>query len=296
MADFPNPKATRRSIPDWILVLARTTLRSSSMRMRLTEADLRFLVETVATERRDHDHIIELVRDKEDFLEQMLEDPRLVERLKKQDEALVRVSPYMLFSVLMREVRRVLQQRGYVYEPEARGKSIAIFEAPAVVELLSVPEAQEYLVEMLYSFVKTDSGVVYWKERGAWHRRRFNDSDMDDMIALAGMVDPELKPRYYQRIADIALFLSGIFPEQAVRVVARTRSTVTAHRTLQDYEREGKQFYGLAAREVSGQALRHTLEVLAEKFTLARAALNELSKRLLATTREHYFGSAFEPS
>ena len=49
--------------------------------MRLTEADLKFVVETVATKRRDHDHIIGLVRDKDDLLEPMLEDPKLAERL-----------------------------------------------------------------------------------------------------------------------------------------------------------------------------------------------------------------------
>ena len=49
--------------------------------MRLTESDLKFVVETVATRRRDHDHIIGLIRDKDDLLEPMLEDPKLAERL-----------------------------------------------------------------------------------------------------------------------------------------------------------------------------------------------------------------------
>jgi hypothetical protein len=37
--------------------------------LHLTESDLRFLVETVATSRRDYNHIVDLVRDKEDLLE-----------------------------------------------------------------------------------------------------------------------------------------------------------------------------------------------------------------------------------
>ena len=49
--------------------------------MRLTESDLKFVVETVATRRRDHDHILELVRDREELLEVMLNDPKLAERL-----------------------------------------------------------------------------------------------------------------------------------------------------------------------------------------------------------------------
>ena len=49
--------------------------------LKLTEPDLRFLVETVATKRRDHDHVMELIRDKDEILDQMLDDPRLMERL-----------------------------------------------------------------------------------------------------------------------------------------------------------------------------------------------------------------------
>ncbi|HWI55965.1 MAG TPA: hypothetical protein VNZ22_01975 [Bacillota bacterium] len=259
------------------------------MLTRLTEPDLRFLVETVATQRQDHDHVLELVRDKEDFLEQMLDDPKLVERLLKDEESLVRISPYMLFSVLLREVRREVEKRGYVFEPETRGRRIAVFEAPAVVELLSAPEAREYLVHLLCSFVRTNTGVMYWREHGTWHRRRFNDSNMDDMIALARMVDPDLKPRYYQRVADIALFLSGIFPDQAVRVATRTRSTLRAERTLQDYEQEGQRFYSLAAKETNEPGLQSVLQTLSTKFILARTALNSLSDSYLKSHRARYF-------
>jgi len=257
--------------------------------MQLTEPDLRFLVETVATERRDYDHLVELVRDKEDFLEQMLDDPKLIERLLNDEEALVRISPYMLFSVLLREVKRQVERRGYVYEPESRGRRVVVFEGPGVVELLSNTSTREYLAGLLCSFVKTNTGVIYWKEKGTWHRRRFNDSDMDDMIALAQMVDPDLKPRYYQRVADIALFLSGIFPDQAVRVAARTRSTLTTHRTLQDYEHEGQRFYHLAAETTEQHSLRSVLQSLAERFVLARSALNQLSDGYLKEQKAHFF-------
>ncbi len=44
----------------------------------LSESDLKFVVQTVATRRQDHDRVMELVRGKEDLLEPMLEDPKLV--------------------------------------------------------------------------------------------------------------------------------------------------------------------------------------------------------------------------
>jgi hypothetical protein len=72
-------------------------LRWSKTMLHLSESDLRFLVETVATNRRDYDHVTNLIRDKEDLLEPMLEDPKLTERLFRDEEALVRVTPHMPF-------------------------------------------------------------------------------------------------------------------------------------------------------------------------------------------------------
>src|SRR6516165_8079341 len=187
--------------------------------LHLTESDLRFVVETVATSRRDYDHIVDLVRGKEDLLEPMLEDPKLMERLFREEEALVQISPHLLFSVLLRRLRKELDKEAYILDVDARRKRIPIFESPAVAEMLSDKKVRDYLAEMLYSFTRTNDGIIYWKELGTWHKRRFSDIDIDDMIELA-RIDPEMRPRLYKRIADIALFLSGIFPEHAVLFAA----------------------------------------------------------------------------
>ena len=257
--------------------------------LHLTESDLRFLVETVATRRRDYDHIVNLVRDKEDLLEPMLEDPKLTERLFRDEEAFVRISPHLLFAVLLRRVRHELKNEAYVFEVEPKGKRIPIFEAPAVAELLADKQTRDYLADMLSSFARTNSGVIYWKEHGAWHKRRFSDIDMDDMIELARLADPEMRPRLHKRVADIALFLSGIFADHAAFFVSRSKATLTDRRTLKEYEQQGKRFYSLAAQETDQAQWRPALEALAEKFTFARRALNTLSDRYLKTQRTRYF-------
>jgi hypothetical protein len=81
----------------------------------LSESDLRFLVETVATSRRDYDHIVNLIRDKEDLLEPMLEDPKHTERLFHDEEAFVRISPHLLFSVLLRPQRNLTMTERILY-------------------------------------------------------------------------------------------------------------------------------------------------------------------------------------
>jgi hypothetical protein len=257
--------------------------------LHLTESDLRFLVETVATSRRDYDHIVDLVRDKEDLLEVMLEDPKLTERLLREEEALVRISPHLLFSLLLRRLRKELDKEAYILDVDTKGKRIPIFEGPAVTEMLSDKKTRDYLAEMLSSFARTNSGIIYWKERGTWHKRRFCDIDMDDMIELARIVDPEMRPGLYKRIADLALFLSGIFPEYAALFAAPRKTISRAKRTLKDYEQTGKRFYSVAAQETDQIQWKPVLGTLAEKFTLARLALNSLSERYVKTLRSPYF-------
>ena len=140
----------------------------------------------------------------------MLDDPKLVERLLNDQEVFVRVSPYLMFSVLLRRVRRDLEGQAYVLERDDRGKRVPVFEAPQTVELLKDSALREHLTEMLCSFVRTNTGLLYWKERGTWRKRKFSDLDMDDMIALCQLVEQHFKPRLYKRVADIALFLTGI--------------------------------------------------------------------------------------
>ena len=257
-------------------------------KMRLTESDLKFVVETVATRRRDHDHILELVRDREELLEVMLNDPKLAERLLNEEEVFVRVSPYLMFAVLLRRLRRDLEGRSFLFERDERGRRIPIFEAPQATRLLGDLGTREYLIEMLCSFVRTNSSLLYWKDRGAWHKRKFSDLDMDDMIALCHLVEPAFKPRLYKRVADIALFLAGIYPDHGSFFSRGPRSRATRC-AVADYEREGRRFYTLAARKPEPPWPASVFEDLAQKFTLAREALNSLNDFYLKPLRGRYF-------
>lgn len=261
-----------------------------NLAMKLSEADLNFLAETVATERPDKEEIVGLIRDKDDFLDQMLDDPKLVSRILDNEEVFVRISPFMMFSILMRQVRRELENESYINEVGVRGQRIPVFEAPNVVELLDEEGARDYLIDMLSSFAKTSSTVSYWMERGRLHRRKFSDMDMDDMIHLCSQADPEIRPTYYKRIADIALFLAGVFPDQAAYFASLPSRSRTRGRTMDDYEREGQTFYGLAARESHEPNLEPIFRILSEKFTLARRALNVLSERYMRSHKARFFG------
>ena len=63
----------------------------------------------------------------------------------------------------------------------------------------------------------------------------------------------------------------------------------SAKRTLKDYEQTGKRFYRVAALKTDQLQWKAVLGTLAEKFTLARLALNSLSDRYVKTHRSWYF-------
>src|SRR6266436_10136611 len=112
---------------------------------------------------------------------------------------------------------------------------------------------------------------------------------MDDMIELVRIIDPEMRPALYKRIADIALFLSGIFSEHAALFATPRKTMFSAKWTLKAYEQAGKRFYSVAAWETDQAQPKLVLGTLAEKFTLARLALNSLSDRYVKTHRARYF-------
>jgi len=118
---------------------------------------------------------VSLIRGKEDLIEPLLDDPKLTERLFRDEEALVRVTPHMLFSVLLRRLRRELKKEAYVLDLDTDGKRIPVFEGPAVAEMLSDKQTLDYLAAMLSSFTRTNSGIIYRKERSAWLKRRLSD-------------------------------------------------------------------------------------------------------------------------
>jgi hypothetical protein len=268
-------------------------------RPRLSESDLRFVVQTVATQRSDHDRVVELLRDKPDIVDRMLDDDHLFQRLLHEEEALVRVSPWLLFTVLLRRAARDLAVERFTLERLGAGERVPVFDAPQVAELASDPAVIDYLAEMLASFVRTDSATVYYRSGRRFRRRTFSDMDVDDMIALAGTVAAESRYPFYRRIGDICLFITGVFPEHVPAGYAPSVATSTVgwrarrrRRDLEEYEREARRFYHLAAEMPAAAegGLDEVLAKLAENFGLARKPLNYVTERYITINRTSLFG------
>ncbi|MER3456316.1 MAG: hypothetical protein C4304_05415 [candidate division GAL15 bacterium] len=252
------------------------------------EHDLRFVATTLAEQPERVPVLLAQLR-RPEFLEVALEDARLVERIRTDPDITLKISPRLLFAVLLRQVARDVRHARYTMERVGLRESVPIFDTPRVNQLLEDEEVLDYLAAMLASFVRTETYVVHVWRRGRVQRLRFSDLNMDDMVRLLDLVDEPYRFPLLRRIADIALFLTGVFPGyvlsrgQYARTVRPGRVLGSEWRSLDEYEQQGATFYRLAAehRDAAEYGLRRVLERLSEDFPAARKPLSLLADRYL---------------
>jgi hypothetical protein len=256
----------------------------------LSHNDLLFMVEALIPERSDKGHLIELIKDDEGFIEAMLRDEELFDRVIGDEEILVKISPKLFFAVLLERIRRDLEKETYTVE-RRHLQRIAVFDSDKVVDLLSRKQIRDYLAEMLASFTRIESFTLPVRVRkGIWRKYRFNDLNVASLIRYCQAVDEDHRFRFYKRIADVCLFLAGMFPghiETQYRYPLsrkmRPRVMGQSRRSIEDYEEEGRAFYERAAEHevAKAQNLDGVLSTLSENFTLAEKPLAFMSDHYL---------------
>jgi hypothetical protein len=122
---------------------------------------------------------------------------------------------------------------------------------------------------------------------------------MFSLMNLSEAVDDPYKLGFYKRIADLCLFILGIFPDYAeydyrypfsgqLRPSFRGKVRMDAG----DYEKEGRKFYRLAAEHPSARELNlsEVFWTLHEDFLKAKKPLNFIAEHYLRYKRYQCFG------
>ena len=259
----------------------------------LTDADLDFVVGEAAPDASDRERLKGLVLRDSSFRKAMLSDDRVFARLMDDEEAFVTVSPGLYFEVLLRRAVSDLDSSTYTVERAGRD-TVAVFDTDEVVDFLDRPGIVEYLAGMLASFTRIQGFVTSVRvRRGVRRRVRFNDMDIDSLVRLCATVDEPHRFGYYRRIADVCLFISGVFRDYAIPTAARG---ARHRRSMEDYEAEGRRFYALAGAHPAAGTMRlsEVFGLLQEHFAAARKPLTFISSRYLHARRRRLFGDAVE--
>jgi hypothetical protein len=269
-------------------------------RFDITDADLEFIVNEAAPDAKDKERLKELLLEDKDFRKGMVGDDKVFQRVMTDDEIFLKISPTLYFEVLLRKALTELEAASHTLERAGR-QNIPVFDAPEVVDLLSDPSVLDYLAQMLASFIRIQSYTVPVRVRPGVRRRiHYNDMDIDSLMRFAVTVDEDQRFAYYKRIADVCLFISGLFPEYAyfdyrypMSGQVRPLTTGPIRRSIEDYEEEGRRFYGLAEEHEMARLLHLTdvLGLLRERFNQARKPLSFISAHYLHARKQQVFGA-----
>jgi hypothetical protein len=267
--------------------------------LELTERDLDFLVGTVSPETRDKSRLKQIMREDRDIRNSYVGDEKVFQRLMDEEESFIKISPPLFFEILLRKAAQDLERARYTVE-KSRTMKIPIFDTQEVVELLNREDLLFYLADMLSSFTRVESYTVPVKIReGIWERVRFNDLDILSLMRFSQLVEDEYRLGFYKRIADICLFIMGIFPDYAERdyrypFSGQVRPHVRGKLRIspEDYAEEGQKFYKLAAEHPSARELRleEAFWALHRDFQRAKKPLNFITEHYLRSRRDRFFG------
>lgn len=276
----------------------------------LTDRDLGFLARVARP-----DLAPATLRSRPEEAERALADPRVFEAVfgspEETEEALAAVSPFLVFAVAVHRAAEDLAGRSYVEEWAGPRQRIPVFAADELRAFAEDRARRLFLAELLASYIRVRSGVVWVATPRGPERRRWSDLDLLRLASLLEVLPEPDHARIYRRLGDLALFLTGVFPDH---VAARLFRPVDVQRLARAVgaggtdaaeevsealavrggvgllEHLGERWYRNAVHSGgSGRAPARTLEAVADRFSEARRILNLLTDRYLFPYRRRWF-------
>jgi hypothetical protein len=231
------------------------------------------------------------------------------------DELLVHASPFLVFAVAVHRTVDELGRTQFVEERVTPRLRVPVFDADQLREFGVDPARRYFMVEHLTSYTRVMSGPVWVQRRGRWRRQRFSELDAARLAATLDAVPESDRPGIYRRLGDLALFLTGVFPDHSatrtvhpIELERLLRSLPVAGEpapTFADIEQLagergaaglmewlGPRWYRAAAERSPVSGLSRLLGDLATRFDQARRFLNHLTDQYLFPMRNRWFPTA----
>lgn len=265
----------------------------------LSQRDLNFLVETASPEVSDKTSLKRIIQQDLDFRKKYVSDEKVFRSVINDDQALLKISAALYFEILLRKAAHDLSAASFTLE-KTPTMTIPVFDTDELAALLAEESVLVYLAEMLSSFTRIESYTLSFRiKKGVWRKIRFNDMDIPSLIRFCDMVDGFYRLGLYKRIADICLFMLGVFPEYIVRhyrypLSGELRPAAGSGPRIgpQEYEKEGRKYYKMAAEHAAARELRmdSVFLTLHENFQKVKKPLNFIADHYLQYNRQMIFG------
>jgi hypothetical protein len=221
-------------------------------------------------------------------------------------------SAFLTFAVAVHHAAAELEDLRFTAEWVGPRRRLPVFDVPVLRDFVADPLRRLFLVELLASYTHVTSGATWERTARGWRRRRFSELEPAQLAALLDVVPEAERPGVYRRLGDLALFLTGVFPDHiATRGLGPAQqgrllrvsgvdadiddvlpADVASLGTVGLLELLGERWYRLA---VAGAPppLTATMQVAAavsEQFRQARRVLNFVTDQFLFPLRGQWFG------
>lgn len=256
----------------------------------LSDRDLRLMSDATGVEVTRAD-----LRVSQNALNELLASPELFDALFGDDRvADVGVTPFLLFTALVHQAARDLESSPHFPEWIGSGHRLPVFDSSTLTTLVEDAVRRFFLIEFLASFTSIASGTTWIRTERGYRKRRWSELDPVAMSQMVALLPAPAKTAGYRRLGDVALFLSGVFPDHTSRhpLGEMTRARLAASAGVVNPEDEGDMRFlevigsgwyeravESADRVVAG-GLDHLTD-MARHFTDARRFLNYLTDRYL---------------
>ncbi len=269
----------------------------------LTDADLALLASVAAdTGQRGGGPVdASALRGDPAALLRLLEHPAVFRAVAGQDEAArgwAPTSPFLVFAAFVQRAAAELASMDHVPERTGPRQRVPLFDAPALRDFLAAPARRLFLAELLASFTRVASGRYRARVGGRTRTRRFSELDPVRLAGLLDTVPQAERPGVYRRLGDVALFLTGVFPDyatghafgpvnaglllRAAQLPASQQERLAAAPAIELLEHLGARWYR-TARDLAPVATARMMVVgeVADRFQQARRVLNHVTDRYL---------------
>ena len=94
-------------------------------------------------------------------------------------------------------------------------RRLPVLGAGQLAEFLDDAWRRLFLAELLASYTHTSGGTIWVPTRRGLRRRRVSELDPVQLAGLIDVVPEEERSGVYRRLGDLALFLTGVFPDSS---------------------------------------------------------------------------------
>ncbi|MCX7667446.1 MAG: hypothetical protein N2Z84_00730 [Atribacterota bacterium] len=265
---------------------------------KFSPADFQFLADLLCEEENQKPRFLNLIQKDHESLDHLLNQNRVFKQILEKEDLFLRISPYLYFELLLRQAILDIQREAYTLETIGYKTRVPVFDQRKVLEVFSREMLRDYLVEMLASFVRINNFTVYVRKgRGVYFKKTFSDFDLDLLSEMGRRAEEPYRFFFLKRAGDVALFMSGIFPEHIFghRDVGSSRARVgwLAKWTNRGEELEERGIFLYRQASESQVARERNLDAvlnyLAENFRFTKKPLNVMTDRYLVFRKYDIF-------